>query len=148
MVRHGCSPGTRPRHRQTRADSPDDRDPSPQDPPDTAEAIRLIHEAGGLVLLAHPLAGLKTIERLEEYLDWLQPQGLDGIEAFHKLYFRTTQQELLELAERRGLLTTGGSDFHGLHHSDGTSPGVDMPLEHWNASWLHWGSDKSKDLAT
>ena len=108
---------------------PDLRDPSRKELPDTAESIRLIHEAGGLALLAHPLAGLKTIERLEDYLDWLQPQGLDGIEAFYKLYFRSTQQELLELAGRRGLLTTGGSDFHGLHNSDGTSPGVDMPLE-------------------
>lgn len=111
------------------ADPPADRGQSTQHPVDTAEAIRLVHEAGGLALLAHPLAGLKTIERLEEFLDWLQPQGLDGIEAFYKLYFRTTQQQLLEVAERRGLLTTGGSDFHGLHNHDGTSPGVDMPLE-------------------
>jgi len=111
------------------ATPPDGHDPPRKELPDTAESIRLIHEAGGLALLAHPLAGLKTIERLEDYLDWLQPQGLDGIEAFYKLYFRSTQQELLELAEHRGLLTTGGSDFHGLHNSDGTSPGVDMPLE-------------------
>ncbi len=112
------------------ASPPDSHDPPRNELPDTAESIRLIHEAGGLALLAHPLAGLRTVERLEDYLDWLQPQGLDGIEAFYKLYFRTTQQELLELAERRGLLTAGGSDFHGLHHSDGTSPGVEMPLEH------------------
>jgi 3',5'-nucleoside bisphosphate phosphatase len=108
-----------------------DGGPSSQDPPDTAEVIRLIHEAGGKALLAHPLAGLKTVEKLEEYLDWLQPQGLDGIEAFYKLYFRTTQLELLELAHRRDLLTTGGSDFHGLHHSDGTSPGVEIPMPEW-----------------
>jgi len=108
-----------------------DSDHSREQQPDTAETICLIHEAGGRSLLAHPLAGLKTIERLEEYLDWLQPQGLDGIEAFYKLYFRSTQHELAELAERRGLLTAGGSDFHGLHHSDGTSPGVEMPMEPW-----------------
>jgi predicted metal-dependent phosphoesterase TrpH len=114
------------------ADPPGDGDPPRRRPPDTAESIRLIHEAGGHALLAHPLAGLKTVERLEEYLDWLQPQGLDGIEAFYKLYFRSTQQLLLELAEQRGLLTVGGSDFHGLHHSDGTSPGVEMPVYAWD----------------
>ncbi len=126
----------------------DDGDPSPQHQPDTAESIRLIHQAGGRVLLAHPLAGLKTIERLEEYLDWLQPQGLDGIEAFYKLYFRSTQQELLELAERRGLLTTGGSDFHGLHNHDGTSPGVEMPLEQLERFVAAVGLRQEQDLVT
>lgn len=128
--------------------SPGDGDPPSQEPPDTAESIRLIHEAGGRALLAHPLAGLKTIERLEEYLDWLQPQGLDGIEAFYKLYFRSTQQELLELAERRGLLTAGGSDFHGLHNNDGTSPGVEMPLEQWERFAAGVGLRQERSLVT
>ena len=106
-------------------------DYSPHTPPDTAEVIRLLHKAGGLVFLAHPLAGIGTIENLDAVLDWLQPEGLDGLEAFHKLYSEETQTALLRLAERRGLLTVAGSDFHGLHHSDGASPGVDMPLIHW-----------------
>ena len=70
--------------------------------------------------------------KLDEVLSWLQPQGLDGLEAFHKQYSAETQKALLDLAERRGLLTVAGSDFHGLHHSDGDDPGVDMPLIHWN----------------
>jgi predicted metal-dependent phosphoesterase TrpH len=106
-------------------------DSSRHRPPDTAEVIRLLHAAGGLVLLAHPLAGIGTIENLASALDWLQIEGLDGLEAFHKQYSQETQTALLRLAERRGLLTIGGSDFHGLHHSDGGSPGVDMPLIHW-----------------
>jgi predicted metal-dependent phosphoesterase TrpH len=100
-------------------------------PPDTAGVISLLHRAGGLVFLAHPLAGVGTIEKLDAMLEWLQPEGLDGLEAFHKLYSDETQTALLRLAERRGLLTVAGSDFHGLHHSDGASPGVDMPLIHW-----------------
>jgi predicted metal-dependent phosphoesterase TrpH len=129
LARRVFSPGKQEVQVDSTCTSVDSDDHSRRQQPDTTEAICLIHEAGGRVLLAHPLAGLKTIERLEEYLDWLQPQGLDGIEAFYKLYFRSTQQDLSDLAERRGLLTAGGSDFHGLHHSDGTSPGVDMPLE-------------------
>ena len=104
---------------------------TPHRPPTTAEVICLLHGAGGTVFLAHPLAGLNSIERLEEVLDWLQPEGLDGIEAFHKKYSQDTQQSLLAVAEHRGLLTVAGSDFHGVHHSDGGSPGVDMPLVHW-----------------
>ncbi|MBN1631881.1 MAG: PHP domain-containing protein [Thermoleophilia bacterium] len=111
---------------------PQEGDSSPHRPPDTAEVICLLHEAGGLVFLAHPLAGLPHIGRLEEILEWLHPQGLDGIEAFHKQYSQEVQARLLQVAESRGLLTIAGSDFHGLHHSDGGSPGVDMPLVHWN----------------
>jgi predicted metal-dependent phosphoesterase TrpH len=103
----------------------------PHTPPDTAEVICLLHKAGGLVFLAHPLAGIGTLDKLDAVLEWLQPEGLDGLEAFHKLYSDETQTALLRLAERRGLLTVAGSDFHGLHHSDGASPGVDMPLIHW-----------------
>ena len=125
---------------RTRHDSPPDLVDAPCEPgsgssrhkpPDTAEVIRLLHKAGGLVFLAHPLAGINTLERLEGVLDWLQVEGLDGLEAFHKQYPEEIQTALLRLAEGRGLLTMGGSDFHGLHHSDGGSPGVDMPLIHW-----------------
>jgi predicted metal-dependent phosphoesterase TrpH len=111
---------------------PAGEDPSPHLPPDTREVICLIHRARGLAFLAHPLAGLGSIAKLDEVLTWLQPQGLDGLEAFHKKYPLEMQNDLLELAERRGLLTVAGSDFHGLHHSDGGSPGVDMPLIHLN----------------
>ncbi|MBN1321970.1 MAG: PHP domain-containing protein [Thermoleophilia bacterium] len=114
------------------ARAPRGRESPARRPPDTTEAIELIHQAGGLVFLAHPLAGLNTVARLEEMLEWLQPQGLDGLESFHKQYPASIQEDLFQVAESRGLLTVGGSDFHGLHHSDGGSPGVDMPLIHWN----------------
>jgi len=115
----------------TKVSSAPDGGFTPPRPPGTSEAIRLVHQAGGLVFLAHPLAALRTIERLEAVLDWLQPQGLDGLEAFHKPYSEDTQLLLLDLAARRRLLVVAGSDFHGPHHADGTNPGVDMPLEHW-----------------
>ncbi len=111
---------------------PEGEDASPDLPPSTQEVICLIHRAGGMAFLAHPLAGLGSVARLDEVLEWMQPQGLDGIEVFHKQYSAETQAALLELAERRGLLSIAGSDFHGLHHSDGDSPGVDMPLIHWS----------------
>jgi 3',5'-nucleoside bisphosphate phosphatase len=111
---------------------PSGQDPTPHLPPSTQEVICLIHNAGGLAFLAHPLAGLGSVAKLDEVLTWMQPQGLDGLEVFHKQYSAEVQNDLLELAERRGLLAVAGSDFHGLHHSDGGSPGVDMPLIHWN----------------
>jgi predicted metal-dependent phosphoesterase TrpH len=121
---------------------------APPRPPTTAGAIRLIHEAGGLVFLAHPLAGIGTIARLEEALTWLQPEGLDGLEAFHKQYLPETQDALLEIAERRDLLTVAGSDFHGVHHSDGGSPGADMPLVHWRQFMAALGIGPQDGLPT
>lgn len=106
----------------------------------TAEAICLIHQAGGLAFLAHPLESLRSFKRIEETLDQLQPEGLDGIEVFHRSYPEGVQLALLALAVRRGLVPTGGSDFHGLHHSDGASLGVDVPRGEWNKMLKHIGA--------
>ena len=85
------------------------------------------------MFLAHPLSSLGSLERLEEALDWLQPQGLDGLEVFHKPYSAEDQEHLRQMAERRGLLMSAGSDYHGQLHDDGASPGIDMPLQYWRA---------------
>jgi predicted metal-dependent phosphoesterase TrpH len=108
-------------------------------PLSTADAICLIHQAGGLAFLAHPLESLRSFKRIEETLDQLQPEGLDGIEVFHRSYPEGVQYALLALAVRRGLVPTGGSDFHGLHHSDGASLGVDIPRGEWNKMLKHIG---------
>lgn len=121
-------------------------DPEPPRPLSTAEVIELLHEAGGLAFLGHPLAGLQGFRDLDNLLDRLQPQGLDGMEVFHKPYSKDTQQTLLDMALHRRLLCIAGSDFHGLHHSDGTDPGVDMPLVHWKdfLSALEFGGPKGR----
>jgi cation transport regulator ChaC len=50
---------------------------------------------------------------------------------FHRSYPEGVRAALLALAVRRGLARTGGSDFHGLAHSDGATLGVDVPAEEW-----------------
>lgn len=72
------------------------------------EAIRLIHEARGLAVLAHP--GLLKGERIpSELLD----QGLDGIEVFHTKHDTRLSNRFLQWAGEHRLLATGGSDCHG-----------------------------------
>jgi predicted metal-dependent phosphoesterase TrpH len=71
-------------------------------------AIQLIHEAGGVAVLAHP--GV-----LREYLTWgerLAAAGLDGVEVNHPINAYQVRQNLRGLARRFDLLMTGGSDFH------------------------------------
>lgn len=71
-------------------------------------AIEWIHEAGGSAVLAHP--GLYDDDGLVEQLVGC---GLDGIEAFHSDHSPEEEARYLALAERRGMIVTAGSDYHG-----------------------------------
>jgi predicted metal-dependent phosphoesterase TrpH len=78
------------------------------------EAAALIHHAGGLCFVAHPLSirlgGHETLEtRLRAYAE----VGIDGIEAYYPLHSPAEEERLLRLAEKYDLLVSGGSDFHG-----------------------------------
>ena len=79
------------------------------------EVCRLIHEAGGVAIWAHPVSGQHSGERayVKKMLKGLIPAGLDGIETFYTTFNRNQSTLLEELAEINGLLRSGGSDFHG-----------------------------------
>jgi predicted metal-dependent phosphoesterase TrpH len=78
------------------------------------EAIQLIHSAGGVAVLAHP-NNLKMDEQDTEHeIRRLQSLGLDGIEARYNLHTPGENSRYLALADRLNLVTSGGSDFHGL----------------------------------
>ncbi len=89
------------------------------------EAVELILRTGGLPVLAHPL----TIKEPVSVIVELKTGGLAGIEAYYKDYTREEIDRLVSLAERYGLIATGGSDYHGLDDSTETMiGGVDVPL--------------------
>lgn len=79
---------------------------------DPVEAVALVLAAGGLPVLAHPL-------RLLDALPHLVGAGLAGIEVYYAAYSDGEVALLAATAEGAGLLRTGGSDFHGLAHSEG-----------------------------
>ena len=93
------------------------------------EAIARIHDAGGLAFLAHPLD--QGLEGLDEPLAAFKSAGLDGLEAYYKPYPEQVRDELAALADRHGLLTSGGSDFHGPSLAGASEPGVAMPTPRW-----------------
>lgn len=78
--------------------------------PDTREVLELIHSAGGLAVLAHPMQ-YDSLPLLEE----LTQDGLDGVEVWHPAHSETETAQLLDYAKQHGLLVTGGSDFHGMY---------------------------------
>ena len=72
------------------------------------EAIRLVKEAGGLAIAAHPGMDL-TDENLLHLLGF----GLDGIEVMHPKHTPEQTAHYWEFARRHNLLVSGGSDCHG-----------------------------------
>jgi predicted metal-dependent phosphoesterase TrpH len=78
-------------------------------------AIELIHAAEGVAVLAHPF----SVDDLSKTLPELVAAGLDGLEVFYSLYNDEQQSFLATLAERHGLVPTGGSDFHGFGEREG-----------------------------
>jgi len=91
-----------------------------------AEAVKLILQAKGLPVLAHPF----TASEPETMVVELKAAGLVGIEAYYNGYNRDTIDKLLALASKHSLIPTGGSDFHGLDTGTETMiGGVDVPME-------------------
>jgi len=72
------------------------------------KAIELIRQAGGVSVLAHP--GLLQSDVLVEKVIHM---GIEGIEAYYPEHSSRETRKYLDMAAYRGLLVTGGSDFHG-----------------------------------
>lgn len=77
------------------------------------EAVALIHEAGGIAILAHPLLYHMSTLSLQRLIDDLKVVGLDGIEAIYSTYTTGEEQLVKKIAAENDLLISGGSDFHG-----------------------------------
>jgi predicted metal-dependent phosphoesterase TrpH len=76
-------------------------------------AIDLVHAAGGLAILAHPMTLQLKFPALEEKLGVWKALGLDGLEAWHPGAEPRHCRRLEELAARWELKISAGSDFHG-----------------------------------
>jgi predicted metal-dependent phosphoesterase TrpH len=84
--------------------------------PTVEEAIDLIHAAGGVAVWAHPFWDIDAGPAVLATLERFEGMGIDGVEAFYVAHTREQTLLLADHCERRGLLTTGSSDFHGPGH--------------------------------
>jgi predicted metal-dependent phosphoesterase TrpH len=81
--------------------------------PTVAQAIDVIHAAGGLAVWAHPFWDLdEPVQTLHAFA----AIGIDGVEAFYPTFTAEQTGRLYAAARERGLLTTGSTDFHGPAH--------------------------------
>jgi len=78
-----------------------------------AECINLIHQAGGIAVLAHPYQTRLSGAALDEKVGELAKLGLRGIETFYSLHSEEQTKEYEGLAAKYNLVKTGGSDWHG-----------------------------------
>ena len=91
------------------------------------EAIDLIHQAGGVAVMAHP-----GLNRTDDFIPSIIAAGLDGIECFHSKHSTSVTEHYLMLAEQNKLLVTGGSDCHGMSKGRPLIGTIKVPYEYLN----------------
>lgn len=82
------------------------------------DALATLKRIGGVAVLAHPTSITHDLELLSTLIGQLQQVGLDGIEVYNSLATEYEMAVLQKLANNLGLLTTGGSDYHGIDPGD------------------------------
>jgi 3',5'-nucleoside bisphosphate phosphatase len=92
------------------------------------DAVRLLRRAGGVPVLAHPgLAGR------DEMIPSLLEAGLMGIECYYPEHTPVQTATYLQICRDHGLVTTGGSDFHGPRVRPAVLGSPRVPLAAWDA---------------
>lgn len=89
-----------------------------------ADAIALVHKAGGIAVWAHP-GELATLARTTR----LAALGLDAVEVLHPSHPPYVQNKILNAVNELGLLPSGGSDWHGTTDGYRRLGGQQVPLE-------------------
>lgn len=87
--------------------------------PDVLDVIKIVRRAGGVPVIAHPLARTSSEDTQpsffpREHFEAMVEAGLLGLETEHKEVSPGTRQVLEAFALEKGLITTGSSDYHGL----------------------------------
>jgi len=87
--------------------------------PDVLDVIKIVRRAGGVPVIAHPLARTSSEDTQpsffpREHFEAMVEAGLLGLETEHKEVSPVTRQVLEAFALEKGLITTGSSDYHGL----------------------------------
>ena len=103
-----------------------------------AQAVDIIHEGGGLAVLAHP-GPQGTRERVQQFVS----MGGDGVEVRHPGHTAEDMARLTALVEHFRLVPSGGSDCHGATEGTRALGSMNVPLE-----WLERQEARARERAT
>src|SRR5665648_336535 len=103
--------------------------------PDPAKAVRLLGEAGGVAVMAHPFASIRGFVVDDTVIEAMAAAGMAGLEVHHRDHSGDQVRHGLDLAVSLGLFVTGSSDYHGagkpnLLGENTTDPMVLERIEH------------------
>ena len=85
---------------------------------DPKDCLKLILDAGGIPILAHPFLYKFSNKDTKHLIRDLKEYGLAGIEVYHSSHHQGQVAKLREWQKEYDLLATGGSDFHGTNKPD------------------------------
>jgi len=107
--------------------------------PEPSEVVAIIARAGGVCSLAHP-----GLLKRDDLIPGMVQAGLTALEAFHSEHDEETTAHYLSLAERYGILVSGGSDYHGEPVRRKAAFGtVGLPPEHFERLSARAGRSKT-----
>ncbi len=79
------------------------------------DAVEVIYDAGGIPVFAHPF----DVDIADQLTKEMMNFGLRGLEAYHRKHTPAIIEYFSTLAEKYGLIITGGSDFHAPNPNSG-----------------------------
>lgn len=85
------------------------------------ESIDMIHEAGGIAILAHPILIARDYDTLLPVVEEMKSYGMDGMECYYNNYTAEFSTMCREMCRKLDMLESGGSDFHGAN-----KPGIEL----------------------
>lgn len=85
--------------------------------PTVAEAVEVIHDAGGVAIWAHPFWDFSDPADVLSTIDRFRALGIDGVEAFYITHTREQTEAIVERCRSHEMLMTGSADFHGPQNS-------------------------------
>jgi predicted metal-dependent phosphoesterase TrpH len=107
--------------------------------PEPSVVVSIIARAGGVCSLAHP-----GLLKRDDLIPGMVEAGLTALEAFHSDHDEETTAHYLALAERYGILVSGGSDYHGEPVRRKAAFGtVGLPPEHFERLSMRAGRNKT-----
>jgi predicted metal-dependent phosphoesterase TrpH len=81
--------------------------------PDPVRAVRLLGEAGGVAVMAHPFASIRGAVVADAVIEAMADAGMAGLEVHHPDHTAAQVRHGTDLAASLGLFVTGSSDYHG-----------------------------------